>query len=399
MGTHPIFESDFDCLTEIMPESAHERPSVYSGNKRPHNQLGVVAVKKLKGEHGTMAVRQEEKKVGGPRHMLKYTGPINRALVEQGVQRTSSLLSPIMLLEGHDGEISCGKFAPDGKSLVTSGFDRHLMFWDVFGECANYHQIPHAHKGAVLDLQFGQQGEQIYTASSDHTVGVFDYVQGTRVKRMKGHHGIVNSVHAARRGEPLVCSASDDSTIKLWDTRRRGPIDDLKCKYQMTAVTFNDTSDQVICAGIDNCVKIYDRRAQKVQTEMRGHTDTITSMALSNCGSFVLTNSMDNTLRTWDIRPFVTKERQIKMFVGHKHNFEMNLLKCAWSPDDSKITAGSADRFVYVWDVNSRSLQYKLPGHMGSVNEVQFYPAAEEPIVASMASDKVVYLGEIQKTY
>ena len=51
---------------------------------------------------------------------------------------------------------------------------------------------------------------------------------------------------------------------------------------------------------------------------------------------------------------------------------------------------------------------------MGSVNDVQFYPAAEEPIgnfyhpfkifqnltlVASMASDKVVYLGEIQKTY
>ena len=95
-----------------------------------------------------------------------------------------------------------------------------------------------------MDLQFGQEGEQIYTASSDHTVGVFDYITGTRVKRMKGtvvfyselsliekhlgHHGIVNSVHAARRGEPLVCSASDDSTIKLWDTRRRGPIDDLK---------------------------------------------------------------------------------------------------------------------------------------------------------------------------
>ena len=31
--------------------------------------------------------------------MLKYTGPINRALVEQGVKRTSNLLAPIMLLE------------------------------------------------------------------------------------------------------------------------------------------------------------------------------------------------------------------------------------------------------------------------------------------------------------
>jgi len=87
-----------------------------------------------------------------------------------------------------------------------------------------------------------------------------------------------------------------------------------------------------------------------------------------------------------------------KMFVGHKHNFEKNLLKCAWSPDDSKITAGSADRFVYVWDVNSRSLQYKLPGHMGSVNEVQFYPDSKEPIIASCASDKAIYLGEIQPT-
>ena len=35
---------------------------------------------------------------------------------------------------------------------------------------------------------------------------------------------------------------------------------------------------------------------------------------------------------------------------------------------------------MYVWDVNSRSLQYKLPGHMGSVNEVQFYPESKEPI-------------------
>jgi hypothetical protein len=44
--------------------------------------------------------QKEEKKIDGPRHMLRYTGPINRALVEQGVARTSSMLAPIMLLEG-----------------------------------------------------------------------------------------------------------------------------------------------------------------------------------------------------------------------------------------------------------------------------------------------------------
>ena len=79
-----------------------------------------------------------------------------------------------------------------------------------------------------MDLQFGQEGEHIFTASSDNTVGMFDYATGTRLKRMKGHHGIVNAVHAARRGDPLICSASDDATIKIWDSRRRKMSDFVK---------------------------------------------------------------------------------------------------------------------------------------------------------------------------
>ena len=47
---------------------------------------------------------------------------------------------------GHDGEIYCGKFAKDGKTFVSAGHDRHIFYWDVFGECLNYHQIPNAHK-------------------------------------------------------------------------------------------------------------------------------------------------------------------------------------------------------------------------------------------------------------
>ena len=38
------------------------------------------------------------------------------------------------------------KFSNDGKSFISSGFDRHINYWEVFGECLNYHQISHAHK-------------------------------------------------------------------------------------------------------------------------------------------------------------------------------------------------------------------------------------------------------------
>ena len=67
-------------------------------------------------------------------------------------------------------------------------------------------------------------------------------------------------------------------------------------------------------------------------------------MQLSPDGSHILTNSMDNTLRVWDSRPFCTGERCVKVFTGHNHNFEKNLLHCAWSPDGALVASGSSDR-------------------------------------------------------
>lgn len=62
-------------------------------------------------------------------------------------------------------------------------------------------------------------------------------------------------------------------------------------------------------------------------------------------------------------------------------------------PRGMQVTAGSGDRFVYVWSTATRALMYKLPGHSGSVNEVVFHP--REPVVGSASSDKTIYLGEL----
>jgi Prp8 binding protein len=67
------------------------------------------------------------------------------------------------------------------------------------------------------------------------------------------------------------------------------------------------------------------------------------------------------------VKPFVKDQddanRLTSTFYGHSHNFEKNLLKCSWNFDDSMISVGSADRFVYVWDADNGSLLHRLGGH------------------------------------
>ncbi|CAK5086151.1 unnamed protein product [Meloidogyne enterolobii] len=320
-----------------------------------------------------------------------------------------------MLLTGHEGEIFGARFSHDGNILASVGFDMKIFLWSARGECENFSTIT-GHKGAIMDVHFNTDTRQfflifkiilcllwqsrrigvlaeiknkknyLYTCSTDKTVRVWDMETGVCVRRFRSHSDFVNGCHPARRGPDIV-----------HDLRKRKPaiIFENINKYQVTTVTFNDTAELVLSSGIDNALRVWDIRKNSLLHSMHGHSDTVTGLCLSPDGSFVLSNAMDCTARIWDIRPYSTSQRCVKTLSGHQHNFEKNLLRCAWSPDSHRVSCGSSDRFVYVWDVGSRNIAYKLPGHQGSVNAVDFHPT--EPIILSAGSDKRIFLGELTR--
>lgn len=168
--------------------------------------------------------------------------------------------------------------------------------WNVYGECENYAVVT-GHRGSILDLHFSNDGKNMFTASTDKTLIMWDTETGAIVKKMKGHNNIVNSCHSSVRGSPLLCSGGDDSCLKIWDLRVKKIAYSFKDQYQILAVTFNDNSDQVIFGGIENVIKVYDIRKNDILYSIVGHFDSITGLSLSPDGSFVLSNSMDNTCK------------------------------------------------------------------------------------------------------
>jgi len=315
-------------------------------------------------------------------------------------ERTSSLEAPTMQLTGHKAEVFSVKFSPNGRNLASGSFDKEIFLWNI-SDCSNYNVL-RGHGGAILELHWTADNHSVVSCSTDKMVHLWDADSGKRIKRFREHTNIVNSCCPARRGSMLV-SGSDDSTARVWDTRVRGSVNVITHKFPVTSVAIVDGGaenasaqpHQVITGGLDNDIRVWDLRKGTSQPlfTLQGHTDTITGLRLSPDGSYVLSNGMDNTVRVWDIRPFAPFQRCVKVLTGAQHNAEKILLRCSWAPDGSKVAAGSADRFVYIWDTTTRMILYKLPGHNGSVNEIDFHPT--EPIVASCSSDKTIFLGEI----
>ncbi|KAJ3105088.1 U5 small nuclear ribonucleoprotein [Phlyctochytrium planicorne] len=325
--------------------------------------------------------------------LISTTSSNGAGAVIRKVERTSALHSPIMLLTGHQSEVLSCKFSPNGENLASASFDRSILLWKTYGECENYMQMT-GHSGAILEVQWSRDGSTIFSASTDKTLGVWDANTGLRLRKLKGHGSFVNTVSVARRGAELLASGADDNTIRLWDLRSKHPVKTIEERFQVTATTWNEDASMLFSGGIDNEVKAWDMRKHEIVYTMPGHLDTITGLRVSPDGNSLLSNAMDNTARIWDVKPFSAgSSRLLKIFEGAPHGMEKHLLKPCWSNDGEFIAAGSADRSVVIWDVSTRRIVYKLPGHKGCVTEVDWHP--KEPIIVSSSNDKNLFLGEL----
>ena len=105
----------------------------------------------------------------------------------------------------------------------------------MYGECENISVLA-SHSGAVMDMHFNTDGNHLYTASTDMTLGIWDIMAGKRIKKLKGHTSFVNCVNGTRRGVVQLCSGSDDSTIRIWDPRKKGQCYTLNNTYQVIRI-------------------------------------------------------------------------------------------------------------------------------------------------------------------
>lgn len=278
---------------------------------------------------------------------------------------------------------------PSSPSCTTHLF---TALWRTYPPNTNYGHLTNIHKTAITDLQWSLNSPLLYTISADSTLVATDLTTGTRVRKVRAHKGVVNAVDrsiAAGGGMELVATCGDDGLLKIWESpnnsdfssvgKRAVATHSIGCP--LTSLAFSADGQTIYCGALDNLIHIYDIRKQAVTSTLTGHTNTPTSLSLSPSGSFLLSPSLSSQTIIFDIRPFSpTPNRIHRVLQGAPSGFENSLLRGAWSKEDggSRVGLGGSDRTVTIWDVESGKVQYKLPGHKGTVMSVDFHP--KEPI-------------------
>lgn len=198
------------------------------------------------------------------------------------------------------------------------------------------------HEKGVSSVRFSPDGTRLASASADKTVRIWRVADGACLATLVGHEKGCSECAWSACGRYVV-SASDDKNVHLWcvdPDAARGADDENDATNapasSETSAPIGDGDGEKKSGGVPGvfgeCLRVFS-----------GHTAHVFSLDLSPAGNVLVTGSVDETVRLWDVR------RGTCMNVLPAHSDPVTSVR--FSPDGTVVCSGSYDGLVRLWSV------------------------------------------------
>jgi WD40 repeat protein len=222
-------------------------------------------------------------------------------------------------LVGYRCSVKAVVFSPNGQTLAASGNDGMLKLWDV-KTGAELKSLVHMNSAdidmAAYSLVFGRDGKNIYAGNGDGTISEWDVASGKETKVWKAHD--YTAFRLLFSPDYRLLASFGDSVLKLWDTsnwrevRSMSMIRTAGVSARSGSLAFSNDGKLIAASdiGLDPKQNTYVyvqamvwnvKTGEKLFT-IEGHKWDIDGLVFTRDDRFLLTGSVDTTIKFWDMK-------------------------------------------------------------------------------------------------
>ena len=132
------------------------------------------------------------------------------------------------------------------------------------------------------------------------------------------------------------------------------------------AIAFSHDGKLLVTGSMDNTAKLWDLETGYEIRTFSGHSGAVFSVSLSPDKKFLATGSDDNTAKLWNL------ETGAEIYRFARHSAEVKSV--CFSPDGKLLATGSNDKTAKLWNLKTGEEIRSFTGHTGDVNTVSFSP-------------------------
>jgi hypothetical protein len=288
--------------------------------------------------------------------------------------------------------VACVAFAPDHRTLAAGSYGV-VKLLDVV-EQQEMAALPEP-AGFVKSAAFSADGKTLVTGSYQSLL-IWDVDARKVIKTVKGHRGYVTALAFSPDGK-TVASASDDESVRLWDTttfESRGVLPGIL--QPALAVAYSHDGRLLAVATGDatrptkkGFTRLYDA-AGNLQFELEGHNRAVTAVAFSPDDSVLATASADESIKLWN----TTSGKEVRELEGHSRPVN----SVAFLADGKRLLSVCGGRAVggnelKLWDLSSGKDVATVPAHEGPIHQLAL--SGDGKYLATSSLDKSVKVFEV----